>query len=99
MKQLIMAGVCAFMLCACTSEQIVEAHCTIGDLLEIAYESGGATLAQQYIDKLVTEGKLTQEQADLLKRSAQQSYELLQQRLDELKVSDAHVGEVRFVVE
>lgn len=93
MKHLIMAGVCAFMLCSCTSEQIVEAHHTIGNLLEIAYTNGGAVLVSEKIDALVADGKITEVQATTLKNAAQQSYELLQQKLTELQVSDVKVTE------
>ena len=90
MKHLIMATVCAFMLCACTSGQI---HSTVGAVLEIAYTNGGAALVAQRIDELVADGKITEAQATALKNAAQQSYELLQQKLTELQVSDVKVTE------
>lgn len=71
----------------------MEAHHTIGNLLEIAYTNGGAVLVSQKIDELVTDGKITAEQATALKNAAQQSYELLQQKLAELQVSDVKVTE------
>lgn len=93
MKHLIMAGVCAFMLCACTTEQVDEIHRTVGAVLEIAYTNGGAVLVSQRIDELVVDGKITEAQATALKNAAQQSYELLQQKLTELQVSDVKVTE------
>lgn len=90
MKHLIMAGVCAFMLCGCATEQV---HSTVGAVLEIAYTNGGAALVAQRIDELVADGKITEAQATALKNAAQQSYELLQQKLTELQVSDVKVTE------
>ena len=88
-----MAGVCAFMLCSCTTEQVDEIHRTVGAVLEIAYTNGGAALVSQKIDELSADGKLTKEQATALKNAAQQSYELLQQKLTELQVSEVTVIE------
>ena len=60
--------------------------------METAYVSGGATLVGQPIDKLATDGKITQEQADILKAAARKSYADLQKRLKELSVADIEVS-------
>jgi len=90
MKHLIMAVVCALVVAGCTTDQI---HSTVGAVLEIAYTNGGAVLVSQKIDELVADGKITAEQAAALKNAAQQSYELLQQKLSELQVSEVTVIE------
>lgn len=78
-------------MCGCTTEQVTQIHSTVGAVLEIAYTNGGAALVTQKIDELVADGKITAEQATALKNAAQQSYELLQQKLTELRVSDVKV--------
>lgn len=65
---------------------------TVSNILETAYVSGGATLVGQRIDKLATDGRITQEQADLLKAAARKSYADLQKRLKELSVADIEVS-------
>ena len=65
---------------------------TVSNILETAYVSGGATLVGQRIDKLATDGKITQDQADILKTAARKSYADLQKRLKELSVADIEVS-------
>ena len=49
-------------------------------------------LVEQKIDKLATDGRITQEQADILKAAARKSYADLQKRLKELSVADIEVS-------
>ena len=69
----------------CSSTQL---NTTISKALEIAYVNGGATLVEEKIDSLVSSGKITSEQAVLLKHAAKQSYENLQKKLNELELSE-----------
>lgn len=93
MKKVFAAVVCALAVFGCTTEQVEQIHSTVGAVLEIAYTNGGAVLVAQKIDELVADGKITEAQATALKNAAQQSYELLQQKLAELQVSDVKVTE------
>ena len=60
-------------------------------MLEIAYVAGGATRVEQRIDQMVTDGKITEEQAVQLKIAVQKSYEELQKKLKELSVAEVEV--------
>lgn len=91
MKKVFAAVAFTLIMCGCTTEQVAQIHSTVGAVLEIAYTNGGAALVTQKIDELVADGKITAEQATALKNAAQQSYELLQQKLTELRVSDVKV--------
>lgn len=93
MKKVFAAVAFALVMCGCTTEQVAQIHSTVGAVLEIAYTNGGAALVAQKIDELVADGKITEAQATALKNAAQQSYELLQQKLTELQVSDVKVTE------
>ena len=64
---------------------------TVGTVLEIAYVAGGATRVDQRIDQMVTDGKITEEQAVQLKIAARKSYEELQKKLKELSVAEVEV--------
>lgn len=75
--------------CAYFSEEKVAG--TASTVLEIAYVAGGATKVSQKIDQMVADGKITAEQATLLKAAAQKSYADLQARLKELAVADVEV--------
>ena len=75
---------CAFF----TEEKVAGTASTV---LEIAYVAGGATMVSQKIDQMVADGKITAEQATLLKAAAQKSYADLQARLKELAVADVEV--------
>lgn len=78
--------------CSCfTPEKVAAIHKTVGTILDIAYATGGAALVEQKIDKLATDGKITQDQADILK-AARKSYADLQKRLKELSVADIEVS-------
>ena len=82
------------VMCGCsyfTAEKVAKIHKTIGTVLDIAYSSGGAALAEQKIDDMVTDGKITPEQAVQLKAAAKSSYDALQLRLSELSVKDVMV--------
>ena len=68
-------------------------HKTVGTILDIAYTSGGAVLVEQRIDQLVTDGKITAQQGEMLKEAARRSYEALQAKLAELSVKDVTVME------
>ena len=60
-------------------------------MLDIAYTAGGATLVEQKIDAMVTDGKITPEQAVQLKAAAKKSYDALQAKLAELSIKDMTV--------
>ena len=75
--------------CAYFTEEKVAG--TASKVLEIAYVAGGATMVEQKIDQMVEDGKITPEQAALLKAAAQKSYEDLQKKLKELSVADVEV--------
>ena len=64
---------------------------TVSTVLEIAYVAGGATRVEQRIDQMVTDGKITEEQAVQLKSAALKSYEELQKKLKELSVAEVQV--------
>lgn len=72
--------------CAYFSQEKVAG--TVSTVLEIAYVAGGATRVEQRIDQMVTDGKITEEQAVQLKIAAQKSYEELQKKLNELSVAE-----------
>ena len=61
--------------CAYFSQEKVAG--TVSTVLEIAYVAGGAARVEQRIDKMGTDGKITEEQAVQLKLAAQKSYEEL----------------------
>ena len=72
------------VMCGCsyfTQEKVAEIHKTVGTILDIAYTSGGAVLVEQKIDQLVTDGKITAQQREMLKEAARKSYEALQEKL------------------
>ena len=76
--------------CAYFTEEKVAG--TASKVLEIAYVAGGATMVGQKIDQMVEDGKITPEQAALLKAAAQKSYDDLQKKLKELAVADVEVS-------
>ena len=76
--------------CAYFSEEKVAG--TASTVLEIAYVAGGASMVGQKIDQMVEDGKITAEQAALLKAAAQKSYDDLQKKLKELAVADVEVS-------
>ena len=72
------------VMCGCSyfpQEKVAEIHKTVGTILDIAYTSGGAVLVEQKIDQLVTDGKITAQQREMLKEAARKSYEALQEKL------------------
>ena len=75
--------------CAYFTEEKVTG--TASTVLEIAYVAGGASMVGQKIDQMVEDGKITPEQAALLKAAAQKSYDELQKKLKELSVADVEV--------
>ena len=75
--------------CAYFTEEKVAG--TASKVLEIAYVAGGASMVEQKIDQMVADGKITPEQAALLKAAAQKSYDDLQKKLKELAVADVEV--------
>ena len=82
------------VMCGCSyfpQEKVAEIHKTVGTILDIAYTSGGAVLVEQKIDQLVTDGKITAQQGEMLKEAARKSYEALQEKLRELSVKDVTV--------
>ena len=76
--------------CAYFTEEKVAG--TASTVLEIAYVAGGASMVGQKIDQMVEDGKITPEQAALLKAAAQKSYDDLQRKLKELSVADVEVS-------
>ena len=76
--------------CAYFTEEKVAG--TASTVLEIAYVAGGASMVGQKIDQMVEDGKITPEQAALLKVAAQKSYDDLQKKLKELAVADVEVS-------
>lgn len=76
--------------CAYFTEEKVAG--TASTVLEIAYVAGGASMVGQKIDQMVEDGKITPEQAALLKAAAQKSYDDLQKKLKELAVADVEVS-------
>lgn len=76
--------------CALFTEEKIAA--TASAVLETAYVAGGASMVSQKIDQMVADGKITAEQATLLKAAAQKSYEDLQKKLKELSVADVEVS-------
>ena len=83
-------GVATVSGCAYFTEEKVAG--TASKVLEIAYVAGGATMVEQKIDQMVADGKITAEQAALLKAAAQKSYDDLQKKLKELSVADVEVS-------
>lgn len=76
--------------CAYFTEERIAG--TASKVLEIAYVAGGATMVEQKIDQMAEDGKITAEQAVLLKAAAQKSYDDLQKKLKELSVADVEVS-------
>ena len=76
--------------CALFTEEKIAA--TASAVLETAYVAGGASMVSQKIDQMVADGKITAEQATLLKAAAQKSYEDLQKKLKGLSVADVEVS-------
>ena len=83
-------GMATLSGCACFTEERIAG--TASTVLEIAYVAGGATMAEQKIDQMVADDKITAEQAVLLKAAAQKSYDDLQRKLKELSVADVEVS-------
>ena len=75
--------------CAYFTEEKVAG--TASTVLEIAYVAGGASMVGQKIDQMVEDGKITPEQAALLKAAAQKSYEDLQRTLRDKGLADVEV--------
>ena len=82
-------GVATVSGCAYFTEKKVAG--TASTVLEIAYVAGGATMVEQKIDQMVADGKITAEQAALLKVAAQKSYEDLQRTLRDKGLADVEV--------
>lgn len=81
---LLCASMFLFTGCATSEEAKDSLKFIVGTALETAYDAGGATLVNTKIDELVTEGKLTEEQAATLKNAMQKSYEKLMEKVNEL---------------
>lgn len=75
--------------CASLSQEKVAG--TVSTVLEIAYIAGGSTYVEQRIDQMVTDGKVTEEQAVQLKAAAQRSYEELQKKLKEYALTEVQL--------
>ena len=82
-------GMAAISGCAYFTEEKVAG--TTSKVLEIAYVAGGASMVEQKIDQMVADGKITAEQAALLKAAAQKSYEDLQRTLRDKGLADVEV--------
>ena len=76
--------------CAYFTEEKVAG--TASKILEIAYVAGGTSMVEQKIDQMVADGKITAEQATLLKAAAQKSYEDLQRTLRDKGLADVEVS-------
>ena len=76
--------------CAYFTEEKVAG--TASTVLEIAYVAGGASMVGQKIDQMVEDGKITPEQAALLKAAAQKSYDDLQRTLRDKGLADVEVS-------
>lgn len=81
----ILVGLLLFCTPACTSIDEQDVKDTISFVIETAYNAGGKTALNTKLDELVTDGKLTQEQADVLKAAAEKGYEELLSKLKEVK--------------
>ena len=81
------------VMCGCSYFTQEKVAGTVSAVLEIAYTSGGAVLVEQKIDQLVTDGKITAQQGEMLKAAARKSYKALQEKLAELSVKDVTVME------
>lgn len=87
-KIIILVALCGLCLCAgCTT----AGKQTVSMILTTAYEAGGAVLVSSKIDELSKDGKLTEQQAKLLKDAAKKSYDNLQTKLQETKTADVEV--------
>ena len=82
-------GMATLSGCAYFTEEKVAG--TASKVLEIAYVAGGASMVEQKIDQMVADGKITAEQAALLKAAAQKSYEELQRTLRDKGLADVEV--------
>ena len=82
-------GMATFSGCAYFTEEKVAG--TASTVLEIAYIAGGASMVEQKIDQMVASGKITAEQAALLKAAAQKSYDELQRTLRDKGLADVEV--------
>ncbi len=76
--------------CAYFTEERIAG--TASKVLEIAYVAGGATMVEQKIDQMAEDGKITAEQAVLLKAAAQKSYDDLQRTLRDKGLADVEVS-------
>lgn len=83
-------GMATISGCAYFTEEKVAG--TASTVLEIAYVAGGASMVSQKIDQMVEDGKITSEQATLLKAAAQKSYEDLQRTLRDKGLADVEVS-------
>ena len=83
-------GMATISGCAYFTEEKIAG--TASTMLETAYVAGGATMVEQKIDQMVADGKITAEQATLLKAAAQKSYEDLQRTLRDKGLADIEVS-------
>ena len=83
-------GMATLSGCAFFTEEKIAA--TASTVLETAYVAGGASMVEQKIDQMVADGKITAEQATLLKAAAQKSYEDLQRTLRDKGLADVEVS-------
>lgn len=81
----ILVGLLLFCTPACNSIDEQDVKDTVSFVLETAYNAGGKTALNTKLDELVTDGKLTKEQADVLKAAAEKGYEELLSKLKEVK--------------
>ena len=82
-------GMATFSGCAYFTEEKVAG--TASTVLEIAYIAGGGSMVEQKIDQMVASGKITAEQAALLKAAAQKSYDELHRTLRDKGLADVEV--------
>ncbi len=68
--------------CATNDARLAAAKADVAAVMRVAYEAGGREAASNRIDALVAEGRLTEDQAAMLRAAAQAVYERALARLE-----------------
>ena len=68
--------------CATNDTRLAAAKADVAAVMRVAYEAGGREAVSNRIDALVAEGKLTEDQATMLRAAAQAVYERALVRLE-----------------
>lgn len=66
---------------------------TVGSVIRAAYETGGAEMVGERIDRLEEKGQISAEAAEKIKAAAQKGYDALQTRLAETGTEDLLVDD------